>query len=259
MIKFFRKIRQNLLKEGKTARYFKYALGEIILVVIGILIALQINNWNEYRKYQIHELEVIEGLYSEIKQNQDLTIVYKEESDTRLKAIKSLLNITTKELEQVTDEQLNRKLLSSVISKSYFPLVSKLDHLLSKENLESNKSKNLISLLNVYHNSIDTIKVQSTSDLEKFSNIQVPLFNKNISVKNIMHQREPKEISKSNNVVDLKPFIRSLEFENLYSDLYATVKKNTQYLDANIKLMQQIIQYIEENYPSVISKKTNHD
>lgn len=43
MIKFFRKIRQNLLFEGKTGKYFKYALGEIILVVVGILIALQIN------------------------------------------------------------------------------------------------------------------------------------------------------------------------------------------------------------------------
>jgi hypothetical protein len=43
MIKFFRKIRQNLLSEGSTGRYFKYALGEIVLVVLGILIALQIN------------------------------------------------------------------------------------------------------------------------------------------------------------------------------------------------------------------------
>jgi hypothetical protein len=50
MIKFFRKIRQNLLVENKTGKYFKYAIGEIILVVIGILIALSINNWNEARK-----------------------------------------------------------------------------------------------------------------------------------------------------------------------------------------------------------------
>lgn len=49
MIKFFRKIRQNLLSEGKTGKYLKYAIGEIVLVVIGILIALQINNWNEQR------------------------------------------------------------------------------------------------------------------------------------------------------------------------------------------------------------------
>ena len=50
MIKFFRKIRKNLLSEGKTGKYFKYAIGEIVLVVIGILIALSINNWNESRK-----------------------------------------------------------------------------------------------------------------------------------------------------------------------------------------------------------------
>lgn len=50
MIKFFRKIRQSLLAEGKFAHYLKYAVGEIVLVVIGILIALSINNWNENRK-----------------------------------------------------------------------------------------------------------------------------------------------------------------------------------------------------------------
>ena len=50
MIKFFRNIRQTLINEGKTSRYFKYAIGEIVLVVIGILIALSINNWNDQRK-----------------------------------------------------------------------------------------------------------------------------------------------------------------------------------------------------------------
>lgn len=49
MLKFFRNIRKTLLNEGKTSKYFKYAIGEIILVVIGILIALQVNNWNEGR------------------------------------------------------------------------------------------------------------------------------------------------------------------------------------------------------------------
>ncbi len=50
MIKFFRTIRKRLLTEGKTVNYLKYAIGEIVLVVIGILIALQINNWNEEQK-----------------------------------------------------------------------------------------------------------------------------------------------------------------------------------------------------------------
>jgi hypothetical protein len=55
MIKFFRKIRQNLLSEGKTGKYFKYAIGEIVLVVFGILIALSINNWNENKKERKEE------------------------------------------------------------------------------------------------------------------------------------------------------------------------------------------------------------
>ena len=50
MIKFFRRIRQRLLSEKKFSKYLFYAFGEIVLVVIGILIALQINNWNENRK-----------------------------------------------------------------------------------------------------------------------------------------------------------------------------------------------------------------
>jgi hypothetical protein len=53
MIKFFRHNRKDLMSQNKTAKYFKYAIGEIILVVIGILIALQINNWNENNKLDV--------------------------------------------------------------------------------------------------------------------------------------------------------------------------------------------------------------
>ena len=55
MLTFFRRIRKGLLDGGKTRRYLLYAIGEIALVVIGILIALQINNWNEQRKYRALE------------------------------------------------------------------------------------------------------------------------------------------------------------------------------------------------------------
>ncbi len=59
MLKFFRNIRKNLLNEGKTTKYFKYAIGEILLVVIGILIALQINNWNEEKRSSKFENEIL--------------------------------------------------------------------------------------------------------------------------------------------------------------------------------------------------------
>jgi len=59
MIKFFRQIRKSLLMENKTSKYLKYAIGEIVLVVFGILIALQINNWNEQRKLKKVELNLL--------------------------------------------------------------------------------------------------------------------------------------------------------------------------------------------------------
>jgi len=67
MIKFFRSIRQNLLNQGKTSKYLKYAIGEIVLVVIGILIALSINNWNEKRKSILREKSKIQSIYLDLK------------------------------------------------------------------------------------------------------------------------------------------------------------------------------------------------
>ncbi|GAB5550963.1 MAG: hypothetical protein Sapg2KO_05540 [Saprospiraceae bacterium] len=69
MLKFFRKIRQRLLNQGKLRRYLVYAIGEIFLVVIGILIALQINNWNELKKLHQTELETLIDLKNEFQEN----------------------------------------------------------------------------------------------------------------------------------------------------------------------------------------------
>lgn len=66
MLKFFRQIRQKLLQENRFSKYLLYAIGEIVLVVIGILIALQINNWNEQRKATIEEKEILENLYENL-------------------------------------------------------------------------------------------------------------------------------------------------------------------------------------------------
>jgi len=66
MIKFFRKIRYDLMEKNKTGKYLKYAIGEIILVVIGILIALQINNWNEKRKNILNESQLVKNIVEDL-------------------------------------------------------------------------------------------------------------------------------------------------------------------------------------------------
>ena len=67
MIKFFRKIRQKLLSDNNFSKYLIYAIGEIILVVIGILIALAINNMNQNRVIQEKEQTYLNGLRAEFQ------------------------------------------------------------------------------------------------------------------------------------------------------------------------------------------------
>ena len=100
MIKFFRKIRQNLLMENKTGKYFKYAIGEIILVVIGILIALSINNWNEDRKNRILEKYYLERIIEDLEaDNDEINNVVKRgfgQVSTAV-SILNVMNVNTKE------------------------------------------------------------------------------------------------------------------------------------------------------------------
>ena len=82
MIKLFRKIRYDLMEKNKTRKYFKYAIGEIILVVIGILIALQINNWNESRKEKEIENRYISNILTDLKdQNASIDIQLTSEQE----------------------------------------------------------------------------------------------------------------------------------------------------------------------------------
>ena len=69
MIKFFRKTRYNLMEQNKTGKYFKYAVGEILLVVIGILIALSINNWNENQQQKKAESQYYRNIKRQITED----------------------------------------------------------------------------------------------------------------------------------------------------------------------------------------------
>lgn len=104
MVKLFRKIRQSSLQESKTVKYLKYALGEIFLVVIGILLALQINTWNEEKKARNEEQYVLH----EIRNN--LT--------ADLGQIEEILAQRTKT--QVSSERMNEYLRTADIDKDTF-------------------------------------------------------------------------------------------------------------------------------------------
>ena len=79
MLGFLRRIRRSLIDQGHLKKYFIYAIGEIILVVAGILIALQINNWNEQRKSRTEA--------------QQLLLVLKANSESNIRSLEALMKL----------------------------------------------------------------------------------------------------------------------------------------------------------------------
>jgi len=84
MLKFFRKFRQQLLVENNFSKYLLYAAGEILLVVIGILLALQVNNWNERQKARFTEQQLLQDLLQEFQTNQQLLVQKQKNLETAI-------------------------------------------------------------------------------------------------------------------------------------------------------------------------------
>ncbi len=118
MIKLFRNIRKNLLNEGKTTKYFKYAIGEIVLVVIGILIALNINNWNEAKKQNHSRKEYYQQLLVDLNKDIESANGFIENSNTDRKEYNNyveLYNNKNLKSEEVYNALMKLNLLSTAI------------------------------------------------------------------------------------------------------------------------------------------------
>ncbi len=95
MIKFFRKIRKNLLSENKFSKYLLYAIGEIVLVMIGILLALQVSNWNTERQENEANTQLLQKLDNELKLNIDRLVDLKDSKNGYANRIKISDSIQT--------------------------------------------------------------------------------------------------------------------------------------------------------------------
>jgi len=107
MLKFFRKIRQKMLTENKFRKYFLYAIGEVILVVIGILIAFQINNWNAHNLLIEKEINHLIGIENDLKTNVEIFENLIDKESRIIEQIDLLLNAIDEKAPYTIDFSLN--------------------------------------------------------------------------------------------------------------------------------------------------------
>ena len=162
MIKFFRKIRQNLLSQGRTGKYLKYAFGEIILVVIGILIALQLNNLNENRKNNVFEKEILTQIQENLKNDK---LALKEIVTNFSIAVKSSEKILNAEVSQKTEDSINTW-LGAIIQFDRFQPLTNAYEVLKSNGLDKISNKKLRFLLGRYYDDEASHMIKSTNDIE---------------------------------------------------------------------------------------------
>ena len=161
MIKFFRNIRQQLLMENNTSKYFKYAIGEIVLVVIGILIALQINNWNQDRINKDYEQKMLHELVEDLK----LDTTYLNGQFRRLERFEETVDLILKDPQSMKN---NTSLF--LFGGVYFIQNSKAIETIKSSNVQIPFNDNLRKQINSHYHSarfyLDLITIEDKNFFE---------------------------------------------------------------------------------------------
>ncbi|SFN76677.1 hypothetical protein SAMN04487989_103280 [Bizionia echini] len=249
MIKFFRKIRQNLLSENKFSKYLIYAVGEIILVVIGILIALQINNWNE-KKNNINQAE---------KHLETISLNLKDD----IIQAEKLLSETQTTIEYANDFLDQFKTLKPVDNNIQMYLI----YLMFERNIEINESgleallnsnsmsfihENLQSKILNYYRYIEQLKSRELNANTEIKTMYEPYVKENFywiwNKTNPWHRQSEfyKDDPRTSENIDLKSVITDKKLEiNVMNRRYQSMLIVDFYSNA-IKLAKEIISEIEK-------------
>src|SRR5210317_473125 len=161
MIKFFRKIRQNLLMENKTGKYFKYAIGEIVLVVIGILIALSINNFNNSIQERKIEQEYFLSLQSEFEINLNKINNSIKDNKERVNSVDEMLTLFDNNVRDTISDKAISNLMYSVFGGEaiYNPSNGVLTDIISSGNLNLIQNKKLRQRLASFESKLEYLKI----------------------------------------------------------------------------------------------------
>ncbi|WP_321997203.1 DUF6090 family protein [Draconibacterium orientale] len=254
MIKFFRKVRFGLIGENKLKKYLLYAVGEIILVVIGILIALAINNKNVSRTIQKKEQTYLVGLKDEFKISrnklQELINVNKHNYEEALQIIRYISNSN----EQPDEKQLSELIYNTLVfDLSYNPNNSLLNEMINSGSLKDISNSELRIYLTNWVSTLEDITKQE-NDLGGQREMIVDMFRTNKqSIRTVFDlsgvTENELEIAPLNNNSSNLGLLNSTEFENklLLFILTSKATEKAHYeplmknIDAILKLIEQEI------------------
>ncbi|WP_228852917.1 DUF6090 family protein [Aegicerativicinus sediminis] len=224
MIKFFRKIRQKMLAENKFGKYLTYAIGEIVLVVIGILIALQINNWNQERlnKKQEHQIlsQLLKEYTSNLKQINQKIEIRKE----MLNSCFRLLQYQNEKPESIDQDSLDAFLFRITIRPTFDPELSVSNELINSGKLYLIENTDLRNNVSSYSSFLSELNEEELAIFDLTEKQLIPFLRENYQIGRMMmvllddkELRAKITMGEVNNYDTMKNLVQKSDYKNLLS------------------------------------------
>jgi len=219
MINIFRKIRKQLANDNKPIKYMRYAFGEIILVVIGILIALQINSWNKDRIAKIEEKQILKNLHNEFQQNEYLL---NEVVDINVRCFNTgviVMGLFGKERSEIAKYNIDSLIFFSLEKRLFSPSENALQDLFQSGRYQLISNDDLKKSLYQWSQKMLSAKERYSGMDSKIELDIVPYLSKNYSFKDIDKNGPLNWESKSILKIDKLRIFHDIEYENNVDDL----------------------------------------
>ena len=217
MIKFFRHIRQSLIMENKTSKYLKYAIGEIVLVVIGILIALSINNWNTGRLERLEEKKILIS----VKKDLENTIrEFQFLEDIR----KKIVSASNEIFALGTSSAIDKKKLDSLIAFTFYrPTFNNtqgtIELLFTSGRINMIQNDSIRDFLIAWPGNIEDMTEEEVYAMTVFQESYYPLLSKYIVISDVVEKNKSLSVFGSSIYNETFPKIPfESDYENLLKD-----------------------------------------
>lgn len=233
MLRLLGKIRQKLIREGKLGNYLVYALGEFILIVLGIFIALQVNDW--YQKSQNEEIErqLIASLHNEFKQNKKVFLGVREQMQRGKESCYQLMDLMKKDPAYLSNYDLNYLIYTAIDRYHFSPSNNVLSEVLQSGKLGLLTDERLKSSFYEWDRLLEEIDT-SFDIYTRFMDEQVvPYLFDNIAMKNLDVKNGPIRWDNFSEFEDGKMQIfQDRKFENLVGNLVYYILMREEDFDA---------------------------
>lgn len=249
MIKFFRKIRQQLMAENKIGKYLLYAIGEIALVVIGIMIAVALNNSNQIRKTKAEEQNYLLALKEEFEFNQAGLTKMVERNNSNLAASKALLEFVSPKESQLSEEELSGMIENVIKNEVQFsPSPGVLHEITNSGKLGSFRDPALKKALGAWQAQLVRVQFQERDEVHRVRLALINFVNTNINTRRLSFRAFGEKIGYSDSKFkeQNQNLLQSEAFENLLMEfiLVSHFLNQTYYtaLDERIDEIQRLIE-----------------